>query len=142
MKEIAAQLKGGVLYPLTIVDQEEISEFKDNQILKLKVVGAQKQRSYLQLKMYWALCGVVAENTEHPYWNTKEKVDYQVRVALQFVDPNKMIVDGNGMIHLYYRSISFANLKHMDACKFFDRAWPVMAKHIGITEEKLLANQG
>jgi hypothetical protein len=140
MKEIAAQLINGVFYPYSDEDVEALSDFHNNQICRLNVYGVQKERSYLQLKMFFGLCKRVAENTENQHWNTKEKVAFQVKVALQFTDPAKLIVDSKGNVHVHYRSISFKNLNHMKACKFFDRAWPVMAKHLGITEDELLAN--
>ena len=140
MQEIAAQLINGSFYPLTLVDEEATKEYKNNQIVKLKITGVRKPRSYLQLKMYFGLCEKVSENTRDQHWSTKEKVDYQIRVELQFVDPQKMIVDRFGNVHLHYRSISFKNLKHIEACRYFDRAWEVMAKKLEITVEELLAN--
>ena len=37
-------------------------------------------------------------------------------------------------------SISYERLPHLIACKFFDRAFPVMAKMIGVTTDELLKN--
>ena len=34
--------------------------------------------------------------------------------------------------HMKTRSISFKGLKHLEACRFFDRADEVMAKKLGI----------
>ena len=90
--------------------------------------------------MFWACCRTVAENTNDPHWNSADKVAKQIKVGLQFVDMQKTIVDPQGNVHFHYRSIAFRNLGHMEACRFFERAWPIMAKKIGVTEEKLLQN--
>jgi hypothetical protein len=45
-----------------------------------------------------------------------------------------------GITYVELRSISYAELSHIEACNFFDRAFPIMAKMIGVTTEKLLEN--
>ena len=78
-------------------------------------------------------CTKVADNTEDPQWNDKDKTDFQCRVALHFVDPKFTAVTPAGVVTFKYRSISFTNLKHMEACNYFDRAFEVMALKIGKT---------
>jgi len=90
--------------------------------------------------MFWACCRTVAENTEDPAWSTKDKVCFQVKVALHFVDPNMIAVRPDGTVVFQYRSISFRELKHIEANRIFDRSWEVMAAKIGITVEQLLEN--
>lgn len=142
MKEITAQFTGKQFIPYTLQDQAEAAEFKPNQICRIQVYGAGKARSAPQLRMFWACCQVVADNTQDQHWNTPDKVAGQIKVALNFVDLNKTFVDPKGNVHVHYRSISYKNLGHMAACNFFDQAWPIMAKKIGITVDELLSNQG
>jgi hypothetical protein len=141
MKEILAQFTGKAFFPYTARDEEDAAEFKTNQICRLQIYGAEKARSAPQLKMFWVLCKRVTENTDDQHWNTEEKVAGQVKVALNFIDMSKTFVDPQGNVHLHYRSISYKELKHMEACRFFDRAWPVLANKIGITVDELLKNQ-
>ena len=139
MKTIQAQYKNGVLSPFSQEDKEKLSSFNDNQILVAKVSGTTKDRSIRQLRLFFACCRVVAENTEDIQWNSVDKVKNQVKVRLQFIDLNKSIVV-NGVFHPHYRSINFAELKHIEANKIFDQAFAVMAGFLGVGIQELLAN--
>lgn len=140
MRELAMQVKGKALHPFSQEDLEILQEFKDNQVVTVKVQGVSKERSYQQLKLFWACCRAVVDNTTDQHWNDKNKVAFQVKVMLQFVDMDQTIVDAKGNVHLHYRSISFKNLPHIAACNFFDRAFVVMAKKLGVTPAQLLEN--
>ena len=140
MKEVLLQLKDNVLVPFSIEDQDIIRNFKNNQVLKAKLTGTTKARSYKQLRKYWATCKKTADNTEAPGWKTKEQVDFQCRVALRFYDPDLIIAKPDGSIAFHYRSIAIANLDHIAACGFFDFAFEVMAEHLKISVEELLKN--
>ena len=140
MQEIAFQKKGDIAVPHSIVDRERWAEYKENQITHHKTTGVRKQRSYRQLKLYFACCETVAQNTEDKQWDTKEKVDKQCRVALQFIDLKKTIVTKDGDVIPHYKSISFKNLGHIMACRYFDRAFEVMAKELGVTVTQLTQN--
>ena len=142
MKEILAQFDGKLLRPYSIQDEEDVAGFKPNQLVSLKITGAEKARSAPQLRLFWACCAEVAANTENRSWNDREKVALQVKVALNFIDMNKSIVDPQGNFHPHYRSISFKNLKAMEACRFFDQAFEVLANQLGVSVEQLLRNSG
>jgi hypothetical protein len=137
MIEVALQKKNKTLYPYSEEDLEALSEYKENQVIRAKLYGVEKPRSYEQLKLYWQLCKVVSENSD---WPTKDAVDFNIRVALDFRDPSRVAVRPDGQVQFYYRSIAFVNLKHIAACQFFDRAFEVMAKKLGITVDELLEN--
>ena len=139
MIEIAAQIKDDYsLHPFSQEDLDELREYKPNQVVKVKITGCKKQRSYRQLKAYWAACKTVADNNESPGWRTKEQVDFQVRVALRFYDPELIIAKPDGSIAFHYRSIAYKNLRHIEACGYFDRAFEAMAKKLDTTVEELL----
>lgn len=140
MKDLICQIRSGALYPFSAEDKAELSNFHDNQIVHVRVKGTTKRRSILQLRLFWACCRTVSENTEDIAWNEKSKVAFQIKVALHFVDPNMIAVRPDGTVVFQYRSISFANLKHIEAGRFFDRAFEIMAAKIGVTVEKLLEN--
>jgi len=140
MQEIAVQLKNTALWPYSEEDQEKLREYKENQILRAKVSGVKKPRSYKQLKGYWAACKTTAENNETPGWQTKEHVDFQCRVALNFYDPNLIIAKPDGSIAFHYRSIAFKNLGHIEANDYFSKSLDLMSRKIGITIEELLRN--
>lgn len=141
MKDIALQLLiNGMLKPYSKEDQENLENYKPFQILKGKLSGVKKPRSYRQLKAYWACCGTVAENSIDPTWNTKKQVDFHCRVECKFYDPDLISVDSEGRVHFSYRSISYANLNHIEACDYFSRAFKLMAYKLGITVEELIKN--
>ena len=128
------------MVPATAEAMESLRNYHPNQIVQAKVSGIQKERSVRQLGLFFACCRTVVANTEDPNWDNEYKVLNQVKVSLQFVDLNKSIVDEKGRFHPHYRSISFKNLRHLEACKFFDRAWPILAGKIGVSVDELLRN--
>jgi len=141
-KELSCQLKQNQqLWPFSEEDAEQLKDYYPNQILRVMVWGTTKERSLIQLRLYWVCCTKVSNNTDDMMWNTKKKTDFSCRVALHFVDPEMTAVRPDGMVQFKYRSISFDNLKHIEACNYFDRAFEIMAKKIGVTVEKLKSRE-
>lgn len=138
MELIAFQKRNGIPVPFTDEDQAKWDEFKENQVTKHKVTGTQKERSWQQLKMLHGCLKTVVENTENPSWNTLEKAKFSLKIALDYINRDAIVVDKKGNVHVQYRSFGYDDLKHMEACKLFDRAWPILAGVIGITETELL----
>ena len=138
MKELTCQIQQNQhLWPYSEEDLDKLKDFHPNQLVRIKVYGTTKQRSLKQLKTYWRACKKVADNTEDFRWNDKDKTDFQCRVALHFVDPKCTVVRPDGAVQFKYRSIAYANLKHIEACRYFDRAFEIMALKIGIPVEEL-----
>ena len=136
MIEIPLQIQPGhkMLAVTSPEDQQTLKAYAANQIVRAKITGIKKPRSYEQLKLYWACCRTVADNLEG---KTKEEIDFDVKVALRHIRAFR-VVDGVTMIEV--DSISYERLAHLEACNFFDRAFPVMAKMIGVPVEQLLEN--
>lgn len=139
MKEAAMQLKGKALVPYSQEDLETVREFKQNQVLRVKISGVQKPRSLRQLKMYWAACRTVAENLEGM---TKDDVDFEVKIRVAKEHPSmiRRFREINGSVFLEPISISYENMGHLEACHFFDLAFPIMASMIDVETDTLLAN--
>ena len=140
MIEVALQWSGNNFYPLDDEDYEKSKEFKTNQIVKAKISGVKKPRSYLQLKMFHGVLRTCANNARHPNWNTVDKAKFSLKVALHYVDEGVTAVDRHGTVHFSYRSFGYADLPHMEACNVFERSWPILAKVLGVTVDKLLEN--
>ena len=117
---------------------DKTKEYRLNQIVNNKITGSTKERSLAQLGTYFAVCQAVADNTDHPRWNTKKKTDFQCRVETDFRDPDVVAVKKNGDVVFQYRSISFDNLKHIEACNYFDQAFAIMAKFLGVDVDTLI----
>jgi len=140
MEEIAVQIEGYDLVPFSKEDSVKVKKYKQHQILKAKISGVKKPRSYKQLKLFWACCRLTAENSLDPNWNTSEKVAFQCKVALHFVDPSVISVSPDGTVQFLYRSISFKELSHMEACNFITNSIDVMAEHLGCDADQLVDN--
>jgi hypothetical protein len=138
MKVITFQKRGGVPVPYLPDDELAWSEYRENQITTHKVSGTTKERSWNQLKMLHACLRTVVENTESKNWNSLEKAKLSLKVALNYYDPGVVIVDHQNNVHMKYRSFGYEDLGHMEACKLFDRAWPILAGVIGVSVEELL----
>lgn len=135
MIECALQCKpDGSLHPFSQEDLEKIKGFSPNQVLKAKLWGAKKPRSYIQLKLYWACCRTVVENLDGM---SPEDVDFEVKVQLKHIRAFRVV---DKVTFIEVDSIAFKNLPHLEACNFFDRAFPVMAKMISVSVEELLQN--
>ena len=136
MIECALQLGSdyNTIHAFSQQDVDKLKELKSNQILRAKLYGVKKPRSYQQLKLYWACCKTVADNLEE---YTKDDVNFEVRTQLKFIKHFRLV---KGIAYVELRSISFAELPHIEACNFFDQAFPIMAKMIGVTVEKLHEN--
>ena len=140
MIEIYAQWNGKTFFPYSDKDQEEARGFKPNQIVRLKCYGAEKPRSYIQLRLYWACAKTVSEN--HPQDLTRDDVDFEVKikVAKHYPSMIRRFKSVDGTVFMEPISIAYRNMKHLEACNFFDRAFPIMAEMIGVTKEELLQN--
>ena len=138
MKEITVIIKNNTLHPYSEEDLEILREYKPHQLLKVKLSGVHKPRSYQQLKLYWTACRITSENTEDKNWNTKAKVDFQCRVHTHFADPDCVVVKKDGTVAFKYLSIAFANLSHIMACNYFEQAFSVMARFLGVPVDSLM----
>ena len=142
MKEVILQLDNKTLRPFSEADAEALKSFRQYQPIRAKLYGVEKPRSYQQLKTYWGGCNVVAENLEGM---TKEDVDFEVKVTLRHWKNVRVI---KTLSAKYSRpveqtivevdSISYDRLQHIEACNYFDRAFPVLAGMIGVTVEELM----
>lgn len=139
MKQLSAQITRPGVFQTMPMDMDKANAYHVNQIVELTVKGTRKARSILQMNTYWACCNTAAKQTDHKQWNTKEKVDFQCRVGLHFVNPDLIVVKPDGSILFSYRSIAVKNLNHIEACNYFDRALDLMAAFLGITVDKLIA---
>ena len=137
MKELHAQLINDRLIPTAEEDIEALKAFKPHQILRLQVYGISKMRSYQQLKLWFACCRTVADNTEDVDWNTSEKVSEQVKLAIQHVEFSFKV---DGVMHMKTKSISYKEMSHLEMTGKMDEALGVMAAKIGLTIEELTNN--
>ena len=114
------------LVPLDKESEDKLSNYKMHEPVTGDFKGTLNPRSLSQLGLYWKACSVFSENTDNPDYNTKEKVDWRIRNKLQFFNYDlTMVVEGR--VTFEVRSISVNNLHHIEACKYFDNAFSLMA---------------
>lgn len=133
MKEIILQRKGAVFYPFDPESAELMMEYHENQPVRSKTTGIKRPRSYRQLKAYWKSCEIVAENSEQ--FTDKYDADWETRVQLKHI--GRMTVQGNKVM-VEVESISYSRLGHVEANRYFDRAFELHAKWLNISKEELL----
>jgi hypothetical protein len=125
MKEIVAQFDGYVYKPYALIDEQESKAFKVNQLVKMKISGAEKERSYPQLKRYWAIMGLIAQaKSDQNNIISAEDVDFEIKSSIAQKYPAmvrrwKVI---NGQLVIDPISIKYSNMKHLEACDYFDKA--------------------
>ena len=124
------------IVPFDQESKELLSNFKRNQPLVGDLHGTNKERSVIQLNLYWKACEVFAENTTE--FETKQKADWWARNTLSFFDPEYTFVAQDGTVNFKCRSISFKNLKHIEACDYFNRAYAVMSEYLGVNTDAFI----
>lgn len=141
MKELVAKYFNDTFHVLEASKDIARDEFKNHQHVRLKAysIGPQKQRSVEQLNLLMACCQLVADNMDNERFNTKEKVKFACKVHCHFVDENVVAVSPTGGIQFKYRSFSFSELKHMEACNIFEKCFEYMADLLGISKDKLIS---
>jgi hypothetical protein len=139
MIDVALQFRGKALAPYSQEDLEALRQYRQNQVLRAKITGAKKPRSYLQLKKYWACCRTVAENLEG--MDSKD-VDFEVKIRIAKEHPSmiRRFKDIGGTVYMEPVSIAYHNMDHLEACHFFDLAFPIMAAMIDVETDVLLEN--
>lgn len=120
------------IIPFDLESEEALSNFRVNQPLVGAIHGTNKERSVVQLNLYWKACEVFAENTNESDKNTKKKADWWLRNHLKFFDYDYTFVGPDGSVSFKVKSISFKNLKHILACDYFNRAHEAMAAYLDV----------
>jgi len=122
--------------------EEKSNGYKLHQILRAKLWGILKPRSVKQLNTYWSCCGLVAILlSDHNNILSKDDIDFEVKIRAGKKKPAliKRFKSVDGITYISYISIAFDNMKHLEACKFFDVGMPILAGMVGMTEEELVA---
>ena len=135
MIEIATQIRDNTLIPFSEEDAEKLKGYRENQVIRARLTGAKKPRSYRQLKLFWVYCKILSENNDDPNFATKDLVAEWVKIKLRHIESWMTI---NNSVHIKTKSISFQDLPHLEACGFFDRAFDLIEKRLGVTHDEML----
>ena len=130
------------LFPFSQEDVEELKNYPMHKILKARITGAVKERSLLQLRLYWGACRYLAKQlSDHENILNELDIDFDTKTRVAKENPAmikrfKMI---GGVMYIEPISISFPNLKHLDACKYFDKAFLIMADMVNMKVDQFIA---
>ena len=120
---------------------EKTKTYKLYQILKSRFWGIAKPRSVIQLNLYFSACGFIAEMlSDHNNILSKEDVDFEVKIKVAKENPSmiKRFKLVSGITYIEPISVAFKNMKHLEACKYFDKAFLIMSKMVKIDTEELI----
>jgi len=120
---------------------EKSKEFTLYQILDSKITGSKKARSIKQLNLYWKCCDTVAELlSDHENILDKGDVDFEVKIRVAKKKPAmiKRFKVMGGITYMEPISTSFANMKHLEACQYYDPAIKEMGKMVEMTPDELI----
>lgn len=150
MKEIFTQIqnacpickgKFGLFYlPFQDSDREKSKEFKLFQVVRNRIFGFEKVRSLKQLGLYWIRCKNIAEMiSDHETQYTDKDIDFKVKIQVAKQHPSliKRFQMITGILFVEPISISYENMKHLIACKYFDFAYNVMSDMIGASIDEV-----
>lgn len=131
-ENIQSLLFKDILIPVFEHGKEDCKLLPDAELqnVEIKEINDSNRRSILQLNTYWASCKEVANNTEDENWNTQKKVDEQTKIKARLVDYYIYYLNektGEQTLNIKTKSIAFKNLKHLEACGFFDEAFQIHA---------------
>jgi len=130
------------LLPFSEEDIEELKNYNFNQPLKNRITGRLTERSLLQLRLYWGGCRYLAiQLSGHENILTAEDVDFEVKTRITKDHPSmiKQFKVISGITYIQPISIAMPNMKHLEACKYFDKAFPMMADMVGKTTDEFIA---
>lgn len=116
--------------------------FKLFQPLKARLFGGIKPRSLKQLAAYWTACKYISgqiSNERKQYDKEGKHVDFMTKIAVAKQSPQivKYFHAKDGVIYMQTISISYKNMKHLEACDYFNLAFPILADMGNMTIEQL-----
>lgn len=129
---ILVQRRGEFLVPLSPIDGERIRDFPAGKALKIEV--RQPRRSNPQLRLYWALLGVVCENLDQDL--KPEALHEWLKMRLHLTSEIRL---RTGEIVEVPRSVAFDKMPHAEFTAFFGNVKALLVSHIipGVKSEVL-----
>lgn len=121
--------QGNVAVPVGFVSLDFLQGIKDGAEFIAETRGA---RNVKQLHMWWALCGLLAENDRD--YDTKESASDGLKIALKHVDT---FLDRDGKLHIWPKSIAFESLTQEEFYPLFKAAINKVAEWLGNSPQEV-----
>ena len=134
--EIIAKAVGqGWFKAATEEDMLKASQFKHDSLVKIKISGAKKIRSYRELSCYKGSCKYIANMAFNDNMDTPEKVDHLTKIRCGFIE--SVIHDSKmNQTHFIVKSLAYSNCDHPESHKFIADALEKHSELIGITSSE------
>ena len=111
---------------LTPTDDEAWEALRAHKVGAEVLCEPKGARNPKQLRLFWALCAVVAENDEH--YDTKEKAKEGILRALHHIHT---FLDRDGNLHVSTKSIAFESMKQAEFNVLFNDAINLICQWLG-----------
>lgn len=115
--------KGKSLVPTTQDGRDEVNRLSSDAEVMVSVTPARNAR---QFRLFWALCEVIADNSE--IYNTKRKAS---DALLYFTSNVDIFINHLGQMMVVPKSLAWENMKPEEFEAFFQDAKPVLFKLLG-----------
>lgn len=144
MKIIFFQKVNGCPVPYSLEDIDKWENIKENQITEHKVKGTTKTPSLKEHNLFMACCEFVANNTEDPYWNTKDKVKMKCKMVLHLVDDRFTSVWPDGQVNFVYKSLEFTRspenggVSAKERHEFYEQSFDLLAEKVDMYQDQLI----
>lgn len=117
--KIIVRRKNGFLVPVDQESTDAVMSFQADKDLLCRISGP---RNLKQLRMFWALCNIVAENDDT--YTTKEAAKQAIMRDLKYVD---FFLGKDGTINIVTKSIALESMKQPEFNEFFKGAIDLVA---------------
>lgn len=134
MMEIYLKKTQGVLTPAYSTDQEQFSTLKNNTIYRAKIV---KPRHPEHHQLVMALCNAVVHNDRTGLFPTVKSVLNKIKLNLGYIEGYQTIDE---KVVVILKSISFDAMDQTEFQEFWNKALPIVARLLGVTEYQLRDN--
>ena len=111
--------------------QDNFNKIKEGEKISTEI---KRGRNALHNAKYWASCQLVANN--HDIYNTKDKVHIYCCYKTGYVDT--IVIDDR--VHMFPKSVSFANCSQDDFQEFYDASLAVMAGLLDVSIDDIEKN--
>ena len=120
MIDVVVCRKGDKLIPFSEHDRQQMLTMSSVSLLRARITGAKKERSYRELCCYFGSCDYIADLNLNENMNTKNKADYLTRIRCGFV--KEVVIDENGLLHWIPDDLDYENCDHPKSHKFIQEA--------------------
>jgi hypothetical protein len=124
----------GRLQAVDDVGQQYLSKIRQGETFLVEIKRARNPRQH---RLYWALCGIVADNSDK--YQDAEQVSMALKIATGHVIPH--INPADGRTYWIPKSIAFHAMPQDEFAPFFDKCIAIVASRFlpGVTDAELRA---